>query len=88
LAEWATEPRLDNSGDKKSFLLFTVREKHSLRVFVEKVLRKTLQPKRDEVTGEWRLHNEELYSLFSPSIIRIIKLRRMSWDGHVARMGI
>jgi hypothetical protein len=43
----------------------------------------------DEVTGEWRkLHNEELRDLyFSPSIIRIIKLRRMRWAGHVARMG-
>jgi hypothetical protein len=46
-------------------------------------------PKRDEVTGEWRkLHNKELYDLyFSPSIIRIIKSRRMRWAGHVARMG-
>jgi hypothetical protein len=45
-------------------------------------------PKRDEVTGGWRkLHNEELYDLYSsPSIIRIIKSRRMRWVGHVARM--
>jgi hypothetical protein len=41
------------------------------------------------VTGEWRkLHNEELRDLYSsPSIIRIIKTRRMRWAGHVARMG-
>jgi hypothetical protein len=41
------------------------------------------------VTGEWRkLHNEKLRDLYSsPSIIRIIKSRRMRWAGHVARMG-
>jgi hypothetical protein len=39
--------------------------------------------------GGWRkLHNEELHNLYSsPSIIRIIKSRRMRWAGHVARMG-
>jgi hypothetical protein len=40
------------------------------------------------VTGEWRkLINEELHDLYSsPSIIRIIKTRRMRWAGHVASM--
>jgi hypothetical protein len=44
---------------------------------------------RDEVMGGWRkLHNEELHDLYSsPSIIRIVKSRRMRWAGHVARMG-
>jgi hypothetical protein len=58
-------------------------------VFENRVLRKIFGPKRDEVTGEWRkLHNEELHDLYSsPSIIRIIKLRRMRWAGHVAHMG-
>jgi hypothetical protein len=58
-------------------------------VFVIRVLRRIFEPKRDEATGEWRkLHKEELRFLYSsPSIIRIIKLRRMRWAGHVARIG-
>jgi hypothetical protein len=38
---------------------------------------------------EWRkLHNEELSDLYSlPNIVRVVKLRRMRWAGHVARMG-
>jgi hypothetical protein len=54
-----------------------------------RVLRRVFGPKRDEVTGEWRtVHNEELRDLYSsPSIIRIIKSRRMRWVGNVARMG-
>ena len=35
-----------------------------------------------------RLHNEELYDLYSsPNIVRVIKSKRMRWVGHVARMG-
>jgi hypothetical protein len=58
-------------------------------VFENRVLRRIFGPKRDEVIGGWRkLHNEELHNLYcSPSIIRIIKTRRMGWAGHVARMG-
>jgi hypothetical protein len=58
-------------------------------VFVIRVLRRIFVPKKDEVTGEWRkLHNEELHDLYSsPSIIRLIKSRRMRWAGHVARIG-
>jgi hypothetical protein len=61
----------------------------SVKVFENRVLRRIFGPKRNEVTGEWRkLHNEELHDLYStPSIIRIIKSRRMRWAGHVARMG-
>jgi hypothetical protein len=53
------------------------------------VLRRIFGPKRDEVTGDLRkLHNEELHNLYSsPSIITIIKSRRMTWAGHVVRMG-
>jgi hypothetical protein len=68
-------------------------EEHRLRVFENRVLRRIFGPKRDEVTGEWRkfhneerkFHNEELHDLYSsPSIIRIMKSRRMRWAGHVA----
>jgi hypothetical protein len=53
------------------------------------VQRRIFGPKRDEVTGEWRrLHNKELYALYSsPNIIRVIKPRRLRWAGHVACMG-
>jgi hypothetical protein len=57
-------------------------------VFENRVLRKIFGLKRDDVMGEWRkLHNKELHDLYSsPSIIRIIKSRRVRWAGHVARM--
>jgi hypothetical protein len=58
---------------------FTLREEHRLRVFQNRVLRRIFGPKGDEVTGAWRkLHNEELHGLYSsPSIVRVIKARRM-----------
>jgi hypothetical protein len=70
-------------------LSLTLREEHRLRVFENRVLRRIFGPKRDEVTGGWRkLYNEELHGLYSsPSIVRLIKARRMRWAGHVARMG-
>jgi len=58
-------------------------------VFENRVLMRIFGPKRDEVTREWRkLHNDELNDLYSsPIIVWVIKSRRMSWAGHVARMG-
>ena len=58
-----------------------MREKHRLRVFENKVLRRIFGPKRDGVTGEWRkLHNEKLNNLYSSAnILRVIKSRRMRW---------
>jgi PAS domain-containing protein len=58
-------------------------------VFENRVLRRIFGYKRDEVTGEWRkLNNEELHNFYSsPDIIRQVKSRRMTWAGHVARMG-
>jgi hypothetical protein len=59
--------------------LLTLREEHRLRVFENRVLRRVVGPKRNEVTGEWRkLHNVEFRDLYSsPRIITIIKSRRM-----------
>jgi hypothetical protein len=61
----------------------------TLRVFNNRVLRRIFELKRDEMIGDWRkLHNVELHNLYcSPSIIRMIKSRRMRCAGHVARMG-
>jgi hypothetical protein len=66
----------------------TLREEHRLRVFENRVLRKLFGPKREE-DGSWRkLHNDEFHSLYSsPNIVRVIKLRRLRWAGHVAHMG-
>jgi hypothetical protein len=57
-------------------------------VFENRALRGIFGPKRDEVIGGWRkLHSEELHNLYcSPSIIRIIKSKRMRWAGRVERM--
>ena len=67
----------------------TLREERRLRVFENRVLRKVLGPKRDEVTGEWKkLYNEELSDLYTLlNIVRVVKSRRMRWAGDVARMG-
>jgi hypothetical protein len=59
-----------------------------MRVFENRVLRKIFVPQREEVREKWRiLHNKELYALYSsPNIIRVIKSRRFTWAGHVARI--
>jgi hypothetical protein len=61
-----------------------LREKHRLRVFENRVLRRIFGQK--EVLGGWRkLLNEVLYNLYSSSdIIRMTKSRMMRWAGHVA----
>jgi hypothetical protein len=69
-------------------LVIIFRESYRLRVFENRVLRKIFGLKRDEVPVEWRrLHDEELYVLYSSSNIRVTKLRIIRWDGHVARVG-
>jgi hypothetical protein len=59
----------------------TLREEHRLRMFENRVLRRIFELKGAEVMKGWReLHNEELHDLCSsPSIIRIIKSRRMGY---------
>jgi hypothetical protein len=65
-----------------------LREEHRLRVSENRVLRRIFGPERED-DGSWRkLHNDELYSLYSsPNIVRVIKSRRMRWEGHVTCMG-
>jgi hypothetical protein len=65
-----------------------LREEHRLRVFENRVVRRTYEPKRDEIIGGWRkLLNDEHHNLYSsPNIIRMMKSRRMRWAGHVTHV--
>jgi hypothetical protein len=68
--------------------LWLIREEHRLRVFENRMLRRIFGPKRDEVKGDLRkLRNEDVRNLYSsPSIIKMIKSRRVGGAWHVARM--
>jgi hypothetical protein len=58
-----------------------------LRVYENRLIR-IFDPKREEVTREWRkLHDEELNDPYSPNIVWGIKSRRMRWAEHVAHIG-
>jgi hypothetical protein len=67
----------------------TLREEYRLRVYQNRVLRRIFESRKDEVTGGWRkLHNEERRDLYSsPSIIIIIKSRRIRWGGSCSTKG-
>jgi hypothetical protein len=72
--------RIPNWRTSEVWVIFSLRNGGVMRIF---------GPKRDEITGGYRkLHNEEFHNLYSsPSIIRMIKSRRMRGAGHLARMG-
>jgi hypothetical protein len=57
-------------------------------VFENRVLRRILGPKMEELIESWRkFHDEELHDFCSsPNVVRVIKSRRMRWAEHVTRM--
>jgi hypothetical protein len=67
----------------------TPRQEHGLKVFENRVLRNACEPKRDELTGEWRrLHKKELLALYSsPNIIRVIKIKKNEIGGTCSSYG-
>jgi len=67
----------------------TLREEHKLRMFENRVLRRTFGLEREEVAGGWRrLHNEGLHKLcVSSNVMRVVKSSEKRWEWHVARMG-
>jgi hypothetical protein len=60
-----------------------------MMVFDNRLLRRMFGPKRNEIVGDWRkLHIEKFCNLcYSAYIFRLMKSMRMTWAGHLARMG-
>jgi hypothetical protein len=49
----------------------TLREEHRWKVFENKVLKRILGPKTDNVTGNWRkLHNEQLRGITHSAVLQ------------------
>jgi hypothetical protein len=71
------------------FFSYELKELRSIIWWFENRALRIFGPSRDEVTGGWKtLHNEDPRNLYSsPSIIRMIKSRRMRWAGHIAQTG-
>jgi hypothetical protein len=65
--------------DGHETLSLTLREECTLRVFGNRVLKRTFGPKKEDVTGDWReLHNEELRNLYSlENIVRIMEWKKL-----------
>jgi hypothetical protein len=51
------------------------------------VLRRIFEPRRHEVTGEWRKLHNEVSDMYSPNIVQVIKWRIKRWVAHVVCMG-
>jgi hypothetical protein len=68
-------------------LVSYTKEERRLRISENKALRRISGPKREEVAGGCRTQNEKLNNLYaSQNIVRVIKHRRKTRTGHVARM--
>lgn len=64
-----------------------MREARRLIVLENKMELKIRRSKREGGEVVRKLHSEERHDLrFSPEIIVVVKVRRMGWEGHVARM--
>ena len=63
-----------------------MREERRLTLFENKVLRRIIVTKTDKERMEWRKrHNENIHDMYrSPNILRVIKLRKLKWAGHIA----
>jgi hypothetical protein len=65
----------------------TLREEHKLRVYDNRLLRRTTDPNWEEIMEGWRKLHNELYNLYSsPNTSRMINSKRMRWVGYVAWM--
>jgi hypothetical protein len=58
-------------------------------MFENRVLRRILEPKKDEVAGNWgKMRKEKLHSSYSsPNIIRMVKSMKRRWTRNAAYMG-
>jgi hypothetical protein len=66
----------------------TLREERRLKIYEKRVLRRIFRPKRDEILGWRKFHNEELHNLYSlPNIIKNDEIKESRWAGNAARMG-
>jgi hypothetical protein len=65
----------------------TLGEKHRLRIFENRLLRKIFGPKMKEDESWRKLNIDKLHDMYSlPNVVTVIKSWRNRWTGHVARM--